>query len=390
MQSSQTTSMDTNKELRAFINVWSTIFVSLSFCHFMGKLVLNSPRYRLLFVAPVVSLFLFLPLTLRSVHLIGVTSFFISWLANFKLLLFAFHRGPLSSSSSLLHFIIVACMPLKVSSPPHPPWRTSEKLNRQARESYKWVEKSQKRSDTITTNQIWSKENLLNYIVKALIYTSLSWVYELRSNLHPIVLMFVYFNHVYYSLEIFLTISNTVARLAISSDLEPPFNKPYLSTSLQDFWGRRWNVMVSSIMRLAIYDPVLMVLKQVMGLQTAQIVAVWTTFIVSGLMHELIFYYLGRQRPTWEVLCFFLVHGTCLLAEVYLKKAAKERNSQWWPLPNAVANVTTMGFVTVMTFWLFFPPLIRCGVDVRAVEEYVTTCTWIKELFMKIIFYSYY
>lgn len=45
-------------------------------------------------------LFIILPLDLRSFHLGELTTFFLVWLANFKLLLFAFDAGPLYLSSA--------------------------------------------------------------------------------------------------------------------------------------------------------------------------------------------------------------------------------------------------------------------------------------------------
>jgi hypothetical protein len=39
-------------------------------------------------------------------------------------------------------------------------------------------------------------------------------------------------------------------------DVVPPFDKPWLSTSLADFWGRRWNNTVSLTLRSLIYDPI--------------------------------------------------------------------------------------------------------------------------------------
>ncbi|CAN0910329.1 Acyl-CoA--sterol O-acyltransferase 1 [Linum grandiflorum] len=369
--------VDMNKELQTLINVWSTIFLSLSFCHLMGKLIV---RRRLLFISPVVGLFLFLPLTIRSAHLSGMTGFFISWLANFKLLLFAFDRGPLSSSSSLLRFVAVACMPLKVY-PPRPPSSRSSASNHS--ESVAAFPPPPRRRQS-------RRKSPLNYIAKAVVFASLSWAYERRAHLHWTALQIVYSVHIYCFLEICLVISSVAARLTIGSELEPSFNEPYLSTSLQDYWGKRWNLTVSSIMRPAVYDPTLAVLLQkqnILGLHAARLVAVWATFVVSGLMHELMYYYLTRHRPTLEVFCFFLLHGTCLVAEVYFKKVTEGRDMlwrRWWWRP--VANMATIGFVTVIGYWLFFPQLIRSGVDVRVIDEYVTARAWIIELFRKILF----
>ena len=81
-------------EIYNFIKVWLSVFVCLSYCYTISKKV-SEGLSRLLCVLPIVCLFLFLPLDLHSIHLGGTTAFFIAWLANFKLLLFAFGRGPL-------------------------------------------------------------------------------------------------------------------------------------------------------------------------------------------------------------------------------------------------------------------------------------------------------
>ncbi|CAL1385926.1 unnamed protein product [Linum trigynum] len=346
------------EEIHNFIKVWATIFLSLSFCHYMAKITPKGPT-RLIFIAPTIGLFLCLPLRLHTVHLGGMTSFFIAWLANFKLLLFAFGRGPLSPPPSsypisLPHFIAIACLPLKVSPSP----KVDENRVRPPPE----------------------KKSPLNYVAKAAIYVSLSWVYDWGAHLHPKFILFVYFLHIYCFLDVSLTVFGAVARVAIGSGLEPPFNEPYLSTSLQDFWGRRWNLTVSSILRPAVYDPALALLEGVLGLRWARLAGIWATFVVSALMHELMFFYLGRQRPTWEITWFFILHGACLMAEVGVKKAAEHGGVTWRP-PRVAANVATVAFVLATGFWLFFPQLIRCGVDVRGIEEYEAAGAFVRGFF---------
>ena len=84
-------------------------------------------------------------------------------------------------------------------------------------------------------------------------------------------------------------------------------------------------------------------------------------------MHELMFYYMGLVKPSWEVTWFFLLHGLCLAVEVALKKEVFA--SRWW-LPPLISGPLTLGFVMVTCFWLFFPQFLRCKVDERAFEEY--------------------
>lgn len=66
------------------------------------------------------------------------------------------------------------------------------------------------------------------------------------------------------------------------------FDEPYLATSLQDFWGRRWNLMVSSIFRSAIYAPTRDVFKRKPGLANfmgfslrSSAVVFFTSFVTS-------------------------------------------------------------------------------------------------------------
>lgn len=115
--------------------------------------------------------------------------------------------------------------------------------------------------------------------------------------------------------------------------------------------------MVTNILRPSVYCPV----RARFG-AAAGIVA---TFLVSGLMHEVILYCMTLERPTGEVTLFFLVHGVCTVAE------AKAGKAGWWrPLHPVVAVPMTIGFVVVTAFWLFLPALLRGGADEKGFEEH--------------------
>ncbi|XP_052183942.1 acyl-CoA--sterol O-acyltransferase 1-like [Diospyros lotus] len=332
-------------EIINFVKVWFSVIVSLTYCSFTAKL-LPKGLPRLLAFLPVICLFLALPFNLHSMHLGGMTVFFLVWLANFKLLLFAFHRGPLSDASlSLPQFIAIGCLPIKLQ----------EKVpgNNRTRKAHK---------------------SLWNYAIKALLIALFLRVYDYGDQIHHKIILVVYCLHIYLMLELMLAVVAALARATLGSELEPQFNEPYLSTSLQDFWGRRWNLMVTRTLRPTVYEPVLGVAARLVGREWAMVPAVLSTFAVSALMHELIFFYLGRTRPTWEITWFFLLHGACLVAENGVKKAARGR----WGLPRVVATPLTLGFVVGTGFWLFFPQLLRCKADVRAFEEYAMAWAFLK------------
>ncbi|KAL4600883.1 hypothetical protein ACB092_11G232200 [Castanea dentata] len=267
-------------EINNFIKLWFSVLVCLSYCYAISKIVSKGPS-RLLCALPIVCIFLFLPLSLHTIHLGGTAAFFIAWLANFKLLLFAFGKGPLCSnpSISLGHF-------------------TKE-----------------------------GHISLLNYAIKCILMVIMFRVYDYGDQIHhPKLILILCCFHIYFSLEIILAIVAVLAQALVGLELEPQFNEPYLSTSLQDFWGRRWNLMVTNILRDAVYNPT------------------HRSMTLLGLMHELIFYYMGRLRPTWEIMCFFLLHGFCLVVKIVLKKSFFTTGGGW-RLPCLISGPLTLGFM---------------------------------------------
>jgi D-alanyl-lipoteichoic acid acyltransferase DltB (MBOAT superfamily) len=136
------------------------------------------------------------------------------------------------------------------------------------------------------------------------------------------------------------------------------FNKPYLATSLQDFWGRRWNWLSSNILRQTIYEPTQNVLVGFVGVGKARILAMITTLVISGIMHELMFYYIScGARPTWEVTWFFVLQGISMVFEGTLKYLARVKG--WTPVHPTVSNVLTLAFVSFTFSWFLVLPVWR-------------------------------
>lgn len=393
------------------IKVCLSVVISLCCCYWIRKFVPAGSR-RLLSVLPIVCLYLFIPLNFSSVHLRGTTGFFFAWLANFKLLLFAFDKGPLSSDPpmSLARFVAVACLPIKIQNPPsnqpHRPKSAQIKLNvlssnpnqpHQNRKNPPLDPSQGSKSSHFETNPSSitpstkgrSKNNsspinsseghapLLQYAIKGILLAVLVKIYDYSDHIHPKVILGMYCFHIYFMLEIILAIVAALARTMLGLELEPQFKDPLMSTSLQDFWGRRWNLMVTSILRPTVYEPTLKAARNVVGPRWAPLPAVSGTFIVSGLMHELILYYMGRLGPTFRMTWFFVLHGLCLTLEIAVKKALATAR---YRLPRLVSGPLTLGFVAVTCFWLFLPEFIRCGIDVKAFEEYAALGALVKNL----------
>ncbi|KAJ0246371.1 Wax synthase domain-containing protein [Hirschfeldia incana] len=334
-------------EAKRLTEAWGLVMVSLCYCFCVGRLV-NKGVKRLILMAPVMILFFLVPLHLTTVHTIGTTGFFISWLANFKLYLFAFGNGPLSSPNlSLPIFLLISCFPIKVQqlvvdNEPKPKPHSA-------------------------------REGSLFYLVKALLLLLVIQSFRYIHLLPNKAVLLLYGFNMYFSLDLILAVTAYLVRAGSSLELEPQFNEPYLATSLQDFWGKRWNLMVSEILRPTVYEPMLRL--PVLPKKWAYAPAALATFVVSGIMHELIFFYMGRLRPSWRLMSFFLLHGVCIMAEISLKKAIRRR----WRLPTIVARTLTILFVFTTGILLFFPEFQRCKIDQKAFAEYAAAGMFFKK-----------
>ncbi|XP_073147468.1 long-chain-alcohol O-fatty-acyltransferase-like [Henckelia pumila] len=340
--------MNLDPEIDSFIKIWLTAITSMIFCHQIAARIPGGAA-RLLSILPIIYLFTILPTHLSSVLLGAPTMFYLVWLGNFKLLLFSFDiQGPLSSSStpplSLPHFVSIALLPIEMK-------------------------------ETSSTKQITNplliyskrKKAAAIFAIKCLILAAIVSSYKYRDFFHPYVILVLYILNVYLGEEIGLAISALPAR-AIPGlmEIEPQFKDPLLATSLQDFWGRRWNLPSSGILRPTVYRPIRRISERVLGKSWALSLAIVATFAVSGLMHQLLYYFLSRVRPTWEMTWFFVLHGFCVAAEVAAKKALAGR----WRLHRMVSGPLTVAFVAVTAVWLFFSQIIRDGMERRAIDEY--------------------
>ncbi|CAF3324675.1 unnamed protein product [Rotaria socialis] len=86
-------------------------------------------------------------------------------------------------------------------------------------------------------------------------------------------------------------------------------NVPLISRSLREFWGRRYNQLIGTILRESVFQPALQH-------SSSPSVAALIVFLVSGLLHvHLAFITFGDFRDTMSTMTFFLLHGlACTIA----------------------------------------------------------------------------
>ncbi|TVU30167.1 hypothetical protein EJB05_21776, partial [Eragrostis curvula] len=293
--------------------------------------------WRLLTLSSVLALLLVLPLAVPLYSARGAAAFFFVWLGEFKLLLLAFGRGPLDPALAPLTFVFTGALPVKLldhknKSPDDSSPAVAEKTSQQVPLLYSSSIKLAVMVALILVLRDGGKDRMHRYAAFA-----------------------VYGVITYCALDFVLPCLAAAGRAALGgAELEPQFDRPYLSSSLGDFWGRRWNLMASAVLRPAVYLPV--------RARAGAPAGVLATFFVSGLMHEVIAWYITFRPPTGQLTAFFLLHGASVCAE---RRLARLRR----PLPRVVATPLVLGFVAGTAFWLFFPPLFGGGMDDHFIAE---------------------
>jgi predicted DCC family thiol-disulfide oxidoreductase YuxK len=131
---------------------------------------------------------------------------------------------------------------------------------------------------------------------------------------------------------------------ALRVDAVPIMSRPLRSTSVSEFWGRRWNAAFNDLAARLVFRPV--------ARHTSVFAATLIAFAVSGLIHELVISLpagAGFGLPT----AYFIIQGLGVLAE---RGPAGKRLR----LGSGITGwVFTMIVVAGPAYWLFHPPFVR-------------------------------
>ncbi|KNA09188.1 hypothetical protein SOVF_155710 [Spinacia oleracea] len=289
------------------------LLLSYGYCYFIvKKLPKGVPR-----LISLLGVFYILYLTPwyfpTSISLRGLSSFFISWISSFKLLLFSFDKGDLILCDSYANFVVVAAFPFKVRN----------------------------KSSSSSTDNLFS-ENVLQLLALAMSVSIFALSFR---------------NAVMFLLAVLLVVHQMLPQLVPL----PILKQPYRATSLQNFWGKRWNRVSSDILRHTIYDPTRKLLEGStrVGLGPSKVVALVVTLVVSGIMHEIMFYHMTcGMKPTWEITNFFVLQGIFMALEMLVKRFWV-RTLGWSPIHPVVSVPLTLAFVISTSYWLVFLPVWR-------------------------------
>jgi hypothetical protein len=120
----------------------------------------------------------------------------------------------------------------------------------------------------------------------------------------------------------------------------PPVNRaPYLATSLSDFWSRRWNSIINTLLRQHVYRPFA---------NRGAVAAMTATFIASAALHAYLIGMLMGLGATLAWTVFFLAQPALMWVERRL------RVRRWRP---AWGHAWTLGALALL-YPLFIEPVL--------------------------------
>jgi alginate O-acetyltransferase complex protein AlgI len=131
---------------------------------------------------------------------------------------------------------------------------------------------------------------------------------------------------------------------ALRVDAPPLMNRPLRSTSISEFWGRRWNAAFNDLARQLVFRPV--------ARRAGILPATWVAFAVSGFIHELVISLpagAGYGLPT----AYFVTQALGISLERSSRghRLGLNRGLSGW--------LFTMLIVAGPAYWLFHPPFVR-------------------------------
>jgi len=121
-------------------------------------------------------------------------------------------------------------------------------------------------------------------------------------------------------------------------------NAPFKSSSLSEFWGRRWNGPFNQL--------VLNIFFRQLTRSIGTIRATLTTFLLSGLLHEFVIS-LPAGAAYGLPTAYFLLQGWGVIAQ------RSDIGDRLGIRCGISGRVFTMFITAVPAFWLFHPPFVR-------------------------------
>ncbi|UJR26030.1 hypothetical protein I4U23_007376 [Adineta vaga] len=125
---------------------------------------------------------------------------------------------------------------------------------------------------------------------------------------------------------------------------------PFTSTSLREFWSRRWNRLIQTSLHLLSFIAIPSLLNPLISFNNT--IKGFLAFTISGLIHEYVLWFV-TGKWSGQYMIFFWIHGVLVFLEVTLKFPIKPNTSSG----KFFGWLWTIG-ITWITSPLFFDPVI--------------------------------
>ena len=117
-----------------------------------------------------------------------------------------------------------------------------------------------------------------------------------------------------------------------------PFNNWVIfSSSVKELWGRRYNLLISGLLKTSVFLP----MKRI--LHTSNTIAALSSFIMSGILHVYVIYITFGPGYELRSFSFFVIHGIICVLESFILP----RKSSF--LLNIIRIIFTLSFVVITT-----------------------------------------
>eukprot|EP00210_Caulerpa_lentillifera_P006898 g6595.t1 len=168
-------------------------------------------------------------------------------------------------------------------------------------------------------------------------------------------------------------IARMLCFLTLGIKLDVKLNKPYLATSMTEFWSKRWNLVMGEQLRSIIYNPILdgkliankRYYHKPKPSKMRMITGVFCVFFVSGIIHSLLLMQLADSGsfPVLYML-FFCVNSLIVVIEkvVYsFFKGSSQLNKMLKSIPSVVCIAYIHVVIITTGHFLHWPDVTNYG-----------------------------
>lgn len=130
-----------------------------------------------------------------------------------------------------------------------------------------------------------------------------------------VVTFYAYYIFLFLDFSGYIDVVIGVAHLAGFRHFPENFNRPYLATNFQDFWGR-WNITLGQWFRAFVFTPLLTIGVRGLGRPDAVVpIALFITFLLVGLWHGI----------AWNFVLFGFIQATGVTLTYFYRQALQRR-----------------------------------------------------------------